>query len=222
MLLAAAGASGAEPETAASSPCPGATAWLAAHPGASSEAIAQRDAARLLADPELREQLRTRVAMDQRARKAWLANPRDFKRSGEVRRLDAANSAWLRGLAERRQFPDAAAVGEGGLVDLWLLVQHADADIALQEIWLTVLQQRQLDGEFAAGEVARLSDRILKGRGQPQRYGTQFSPEEWLASKFIPPDGRPFADFDIHRSALGLMPLADYACQMTWERTGRH
>lgn len=217
-LLAGPSAYGAEPGLAAISPCQGATQWLAAHPAQATEMMALRDTARTLTNTELRENLRMRVALDQRARRTWLASPRDSKRLAEVTRIDANNLTWLRGLVQTP--PHADEIGEGGLYDLWLLVQHADRDIALQEIWLTVFQQRLREGEFGANELARLTDRVRKGRGQPQLYGTQFSPEEWLASKFVPPGGRSFPEFDEYRALLGMMPLADYACQMTWERTG--
>ncbi len=66
-------------------------------------------------------------------------------------------------------------------------------------------------GELPADDLARLTDRVLLAAGKPQRFGTQF---DWYAGQFTPKGAGNIADIEANRQALGLMPLADYACMM--------
>lgn len=208
-------------EDAAPAPCAGAEAWLKAHPDASHEAMAQRDAARTLRDPALRAELDERYARDQRARVAFLAKPKDPQRKRAVVLADQSNLRWLRELVAGQGFPTAAQVGEEGVDQAWLLVQHMDDDPQFQAALLPTLEQRHADGELGADNLARYTDRVLKAQGKPQRYGTQFSPEEMGSDHFGLPDEASVREVDAHRRALGVMPLADYTCMMRAARIGK-
>ena len=50
-----------------------------------------------------------------------------------------------------------------------------------------------------------------RGAGKPQRFGSQF---DWYSGQFKPKGAGNIADIEANRRALGLMPLADYACMM--------
>jgi hypothetical protein len=208
-------------QASAPTPCAGAEAWLKAHPEASHEAMARRDTARTLLDPALRAELDERFARDQRARVAVLAKPRDPQRKRAVVLADQGNLRWLRELVAGKGFPTAAQVGEEGLDHAWLLLQHMDDDPQFQAALLPTLEQRYADGELGADNLARFTDRVLKAQGKPQRYGTQFSPEEMGSQHFGLPDDASVREVEAHRRDLGVMPLADYACMMRLARIGR-
>ena len=202
-------------------PCPGALAWLAAHPDESNSAMTQRDAARTFSDPALRADLAERFVRDQDARNAWIAHRGAPGLSAWVNRVDADNLQWLHRLVRRKGFPTVAQVGERGVRNAWLLLQHADQDPAFQAALLPVLMQRHADGELDGMTLSRFVDRVMVAGHQPQRYGTQFSPEAWATAHFGLPDEQAVQDVDDHRRALEIMPLADYVCMMSYVRRPR-
>lgn len=212
-LLCAASASGAA--------CPGADAWQAAHPQESDEARAQRDAARGFTHPALRAELAERVARDQKARIAYLADRSDEAAARAVNRIDDDNLRWLHALVRAQDFPTVGQVGEQGVQHAWLLAQHADIAPKFQAALLPVMTLRAADGELPLSDFARFTDRVLKAQGKPQRYGTQFSPEEWATPHFGLPDEDSVQLVEANRRALGVMPLADYVCMMSEARKPR-
>lgn len=216
-----AAASQAEPAPAAEThvSCPGATAWEETHKDLLPEAMARRDAARLLTKPELLAEIRKRADRDQEARRVWLEHQSNRLLADAVYRVDQGNIAWLRRLIGTAGLPTAAEVGESGVHLTFLLIQHADAARDLQQKALPILVERYKTGELPATDLARLIDRILVEQKKPQRFGTQF---DWLSGKFPLPDPAQVAEIDANRRELGLMPLADYACRMNdWLRTPR-
>jgi hypothetical protein len=196
---------------AADAPCPGADAWKEAHRDQLAAALTARDAARSFSAPELRAELERRVEADQHARKRLLNNPQDLEARNSVLRMDEENLAWLKKLVNENGIPTVAQVGENGVHWTWLLVQHADADPGFQMSIQPVFAQRQAAGELPADDLAKLTDRVLLAAGKPQRFGTQF---DWFSGKFRPKGSVNLADIDANRQAIGLMPLADYACMM--------
>jgi hypothetical protein len=223
LLCASLGASaqGIEETGLPSMPCPGALAWIAAHPEATPEAAARRDAARLLGDPALAAELKERAAKDQEARLAWTADLGNRQAQRAVVLLDRDNVQWLYKLVTTRGFPTAAQVGEVGLHHLWLLAQHADEQPRFQAQLLPAFEQRQAAGELSTSDLARFTDRVLKAQGKPQRYGTQFPPEEWANGHFGLRDDAAVRAVEANRRAIGAMPLADYVCMMRDARKGR-
>ncbi len=207
--------------TAGATACPGAAAWAAAHPEESEEAVARRDAARSLTDPQLRAELAQRVAREQKARTAAVARPDNARAWRDVTLADESNFAWLQELVRTRGFPTAAQVGEQGVTHAWLLVHHADRNRDFQAALLPVLRQRAIDGELGLNDFARFTDRVLKGHGRPQYYGTQFSPAAWATPHFGLPDAASMREVEAHRQELGIMPLADYVCMMSEARKPR-
>jgi hypothetical protein len=216
LLCASLGASaqGIEETGLPSMPCQGALAWIGAHPEATREAAARRDAARLLGDPALALELKERAAKDQAARLAWVADRGNRQAQRAVGLIDQDNVKWLYGVVTTKGFPTAAQVGEVGLHHLWLLAQHADAQPRFQAQLLPAFEQRQAAGELSTSDLARLTDRVLKAQGKPQRYGTQFPPEEWAGAHFGLPDDAAVQAVEANRRAIGAMPLADYVCMM--------
>jgi len=214
-------AAGAEEGGKPPYPCAGVTAWRKAHPEQEHEAMLRRDAARTLSDPALRAELDERFTRDQEARRAWMDRLSDRHRQRAVVLSDKDNLRWLRELVAGKGFPTAAQVGEEGVNRAWLLMQHMDTDPQFQAALLPVLEQRFKDGELSGDDLARFTDRVLKAQGKPQRYGTQFPPEEMGREYFGLPDEASLREVEANRRALGLMPLADYTCMMRVARIGR-
>lgn len=222
LLLAGDGrAAAADPVGHETMPCPGALAWLDAHPDESDGAMTRRDAARTFSDPSLRADLAERFMRDQDARNAWIAHRSGPFSGAWVNRVDADDLQWLHSLVRRKGFPTVAQVGERGVRHAWLLLQHADQDPAFQAALLPVLTQRHADGELNGTTLSRFVDRVMVAQHQPQRYGTQFSPEAWATAHFGLPDEQAVRDVDDRRRALGIMPLADYVCMMSYARRPR-
>jgi hypothetical protein len=205
-------------EAAPALACAGATAWEAAHPEQTDQAMAARDAARTLRDPALRAELDARFTRDQDARHQWIADHANRRLTRAVNEIDAENLAWLHKLVRVHGFPTAAQVGERGVQDGWLLAQHADTDPPFQAELLPALQQRYVAGELSGISLSRFADRVAKAYHQPQRYATQFTTEAWATSHFGLPDEDSVRAVDAHRRDLGIMPLADYVCMMSRAR----
>ena len=199
--------------------CSGADAWHTAHPEESSEAIAERDANRAFTNPKLRAELSERVANDQAARRELLRS-RAPRAHSVVLAIDENNIKWLHALVSDRGFPTVAEVGEQGMHEAWVLAQHADRAPKFQAELLPALEQRHAQGELSADDLARFTDRVMVSQNKPQRYGTQFPPEEMRSKWFGLPDEQAVRDVDARRRALGVMPLADYACMISHARLG--
>lgn len=197
---------------AAPAPCPGAAAWREAHRDQLPAALAQRDQARTFNAPDLRAELERRFEEDQRERQKLVVNPQDRAVRNLVQHMDSENLLWLKKLLKDNGIPTVSQVGESGVHWTWVLVQHADEDPQLQARVQPIFAQRYEAGELPADDLARLTDRVLLAAGKPQRFGTQF---DWYSGQFKPKGAANIADIEANRQALGLMPLADYACMMS-------
>lgn len=74
---------------------------------------------------------------------------------------------------------------------------------------LKLAQPQVQRGEVSGDQVALLTDDILSGRGQPQRYGTNFILRD---GELKPAPIEDEANVDRRRQALGMISLASYAC----------
>ncbi|MBU4421873.1 hypothetical protein L6259_01045 [Candidatus Parcubacteria bacterium] len=81
--------------------------------------------------------------------------------------LDAIHNTKLHRIIEDYGYPNAKILGKAGLYYFWLLIQHQDEDVKLQEDCLK-------NCNFAPKEKAFLTDRILVRYDKKQIYGTQF------------------------------------------------
>lgn len=202
-----------------SMPCPGAQAWLAAHPDTTFAAMQRRDAARTLTDPALAAELTARFERDQQARRLWIADRSNRQAQRAAAQIDADDIRWLTHLIATKGTPTAAKVGELGVHNTWLLAQHADQLPELQAALLADFEQRHADGELSTSDLARFTDRVLVGQHKPQRYGTQFTPAQWHGAHFGLPDDAAVHQVEDNRRALGTMTLVDYVCMMGYART---
>lgn len=192
--------------------CPGMAAWAKAQ---EARLAAERKAhpSAKPSQPALRDELLRMGDADAKARNAAIAgggrDPALFKAVSDV---DGRNLPRIKQIDAEQGFPTPAQVGSDGMHAAWLIVQHADRDPGFQAHVLQELQGRPGHGGVDTQEYAALTDRVLLAQHKPQRYGTQFDPAGIKDGELKP---RPMEDavhVDQRRAAIGLPPLADYAC----------
>ncbi len=159
---------------------------------------------------EVRDELVRMGKEDQAVQFDETVNPFD---DGHNARIDIAFERNARRLAEIVQefgWPTERQVGADAAKAAFLIVQHADFDIALQ--------RRALAAMTAAGakksDIAYLTDRVLTNEGKPQRFGTQLMEGRDESGRATP---HPIADpegVDARRAAHGIRPLEQYLDEM--------
>lgn len=158
---------------------------------------------------QLREELVEMARLDQELREDF--GPDRMQDTVFMRRMltsQQLHAARMGEILDEHGWPGPGLVGESGAEAAWLLIQHGD--LALQQRALNLLRASQNPG-IPPSAIAMLTDRVLVGEGEPQRYGTQFSIV----------DGRPKLDslenpdsVDAWRAEVGLNPLAEYIEQV--------
>lgn len=196
---------------AALAKCPGAAAFVRTQEQAKADAATAPPAETAApSEPALRARLLEMERLDQQVRNG------DWSQAamGKMLALDAEHLPQMRRIvAEHDGLPSVAQVGRDGVAAAWLLVQHADADPALQERVLgTLTRQGARRGEVSVHQQVLLTDRVLVANGKPQRYGSQLVPEQgrWVPKPIADP-----AQVDVLRAGMDEMPLADYVCVAT-------
>ena len=212
-----ASAPSAEPSvsTAASTPAaPPAEESASSAPSGSAipavEAIPHEPATEI--NEELRDELLAMMAEDQAVR-TGVAPPGDDRTAeelfGQMGAVDRANSERIREILEEHGWPGWSMVGEEGSLAAWVIIQHADLQLDLQELGLRYLQGAVDAGDASAGDLAYLIDRVRVAKGQPQVYGTQLTgdPDGELMPRTPIEDE---ANVDARRAAAGLGTLEEY------------
>lgn len=129
----------------------------------------------------------------------------------EQQATDRTHTNRLKAIFGAHGWPAKADVGSEAATAAFLVVQHADHDLAFQKEYLAFLERELAKGEAPAQAVALLTDRTRLAEGRPQLYGTQMT----IADGTVTLD--PIEDearVDERRSALGLEPLADYIAKV--------
>lgn len=111
----------------------------------------------------------------------------------------------LKKLVEKFGCIDIPQFGEKASHYAWLIVQHANHDVAFQEEYLTLM----LKAEVLKRDVAYLTDRIAILRGEPQTYGTQFDPAT-LLSNYSPYPIKNMEVVDQRREEMGLDTMEEH------------
>lgn len=121
-------------------------------------------------------------------------------------RDDSARSVWLRRVVAGHGWPTRASTPDSAAGAAWLILQHSPF-YDWQDEMLPTLQALAARGELPPADLALFTDRVLVHRGQPQRYGTQFSV---AGGRLVPAPIADLAGVDARRAAVGLPPMADY------------
>lgn len=121
--------------------------------------------------------------------------------------LEHARSARIAEIIDATGWPGISRVGEDGSAAAWLLVQHADDDVELQERALMLLERAVAAGEASASNFAYLTDRVCANLDRRQVYGTQF---QGSGESFGPLPITDRVRLDRRRASMGLESFADY------------
>ncbi len=185
--------------------CPGIALWEAHRKAELSGAKYDQDGSK----PHLRDELVAWAAQDQKVRNV----PADelMKRGAaalqDVTKVDRANLEHLRNVIASDGLPTLPMVGTRGMNAFWILVQHADGDVALQDRVLKALSNNSQG--LPPDQIALLTDRVLINQGKAQRYGSQF---HRVNGAFVLDPVEDEAHLAERRDAVGLMPLSAYEC----------
>jgi hypothetical protein len=168
-------------------------------------------------DPKLRQELLTRMAEDQEARKQWLRlmgpqQSKDAKQQikaaqAKLRDVDRKNLVRMKEIVKHSGWPGKSLVGSDGSQAAWLLVQHADSDLTFQKRCLTLISAAVKKREAAPEQMAYLTDRVRVAENKRQVYGTQFHE---VGGKQEPYPVENEAELDRRRKDVGMPPMVEY------------
>jgi len=122
--------------------------------------------------------------------------------------IDCDNTVWLRAQLATVGWFSIPKYGAEADNAAWYLVQHADRAKDFQRDMLVKLQGLP-PGDTDPKRLGYLWDRVARGEGRPQRYGTQGSCEadgSWKSFESEDP-----AHLDERRASLGMEPIAEHA-----------
>jgi hypothetical protein len=196
--------------TTSASPTP--TASVSPLPAPAPVAIDKPPTTAPVEDPALRTELLAMLVQDQAVR-TGVAPPGDPRTPDELAadwdETDRRNSARMAEVLDAHGWPGWRLVGSDGAFAAFVLVQHADLDLPLQQRGLDLLTAAVHAGDADPSDLAYLVDRVRVATNQPQVYGTQWGSDESGAPAPRTPIEDP-AQVDIRRAAVGLGTLADY------------
>ena len=160
-----------------------------------------------VADEKLRQELLDRMEKDQAIRKEAMKQNPGVTEFVKMNKVDHENTKWLKTIIERHGWPGKALVGEDGAHAAWLLVQHADLDLAFQKKCLPLLTAAVKKNDASGQDLAYLVDRVHVAEKKPQVYGTQL---DQVDGKLKPKPIEDEEHVDERRKEVGLPSLSEY------------
>lgn len=129
-----------------------------------------------------------------------------------VRHVRETNLAAFRAFFQKSGWPSIDRYGEDADQAAFLIVQHADDDVAFQQAMLAAIGPLAEAGKTAPSQYALLYDRVQVNQGRPQRFGTQGDCQQgqWKPNPVDAPQ-----DLDALRVRYRLPPMAEYAASNT-------
>ncbi len=163
-----------------------------------------------LGDPALRAEILAMKVEDQRVRMVMvkLTEAPTQAQMDELDAIDTRTTARMKEIIAAKGWPGKKLVGDDGAAAAWLLVQHADLDVAFQKHCLALLEEAVAAGDADPRDHAYLYDRIAVAEHRLQRYGTQFGGDDEPQPIEDP------ANVDARREGVGLGTMAEYRLQM--------
>ena len=125
-----------------------------------------------------------------------------------------ARTERLAEILDEYGWPGFDLVGEDGSLAAWVIAQHADLDLDVQQRALELLREAAEQDQASRGDLAYLHDRVAVATGEPQMYGTQIR----CGEDQLPVSATPIADeasVDERRAGAGLPPFEEYIAEMT-------
>jgi hypothetical protein len=119
--------------------------------------------------------------------------------------VDKANTERMKSIISEIGWPTISKVGERGVRNSWLLVQHADRDPEFQLACLELMKAAP-EGEVRKIDIAYLEDRVRINQKQKQLYGTQFTQKD---GKHVPLPIEDESQVNDRRASMGMDTLDD-------------
>lgn len=151
--------------------------------------------------PEIAAELQSMAAVDQDMRE------RSQTEGYWDETVDSTHTARMKEIVAEIGWPTISKVGKTASDKAWLLVQHADHDVAFQIQCLELMKAAPAT-EVDPTNIAFLEDRVLVNQGKEQIYGTQFTEVD---GKYIPQPIEDEENVDARRAEVGMEPLSEYA-----------
>jgi hypothetical protein len=155
--------------------------------------------------PQIALELEEMVSVDQEMRKKNLADDEFWDKE-----IDRKNTERMKLIIKEIGWPTRTKVGERGMKDAWLLVQHADHDLEFQRQCLELMLAEDPD-EVGRRNIAYLTDRVLVNEGKPQLYGSQFT---GTSGAFIPKPVEDMEHINDRRKEMGLSNIEEGIAEM--------
>ncbi len=138
---------------------------------------------------------------------AMMGQPEGPATQAERRQLTERFRQWVKA----HGWPLRSEVGASGAQSAWLLVQHADHDLAWQREALGLMEALLPRGEVNPSDLAYLRDRVAMATNGRQSYGTQGAcqgPGQWEPFAIEAPES-----LERRREAMELGPMSRYRAQ---------
>lgn len=148
-----------------------------------------------------------RLALDSTIRKYGDSSAEAINLVRTINRYDSLNAATVSAILDEHGWLGKQTIGEAGNRTLFLVVQHAD--LAVQEKYVSLLEDAVKKGNAQPSQLALLTDRIAIRKGEKQIYGSQIGQDPETLKYFLLPLEDP-ANVDKRRKKVGLPPLAEY------------
>lgn len=129
---------------------------------------------------------------------------KDYQKN--AKELEDANNKRLDKIFDQLGWPVISTYGEEVSNGAWLLIQHADSNVPLQERALELMKAAP-KGEVKLEGVAYLEDRVRINKKEPQLYGTQNEFDD--GGNRIPSHIENPEELDARRASMGLLPYAE-------------
>ncbi|AFU98724.1 DUF6624 domain-containing protein [Simiduia agarivorans] len=129
-----------------------------------------------LCDTEaLKSELKIRADKDQHLRKSWKPGLKlsDDTILQDILALEKSNAVYIPDLLQKCGWPKKSVVGEDTALHIWLLVQHLDNHLHIQNQAAVKMWEAVAQGEASNGSYSALIDRNRRNSNLPQVYGFQ-------------------------------------------------
>lgn len=124
--------------------------------------------------------------------------------------IDRKNTEHIKQIIKKYGWPTIFLVGKKASNYAWLLVQHADHDVAFQKKCLKLIEKSYKNNQKSINpaNIAYLTDRVLVNESKRQIFGTQFYHNR--SGNFVPRPIRDAKNLEENRAKYGLIPFREY------------
>lgn len=123
--------------------------------------------------------------------------------------IDSLNLVRVKSIIKRHGWLGPKKIGDKANKAIFLVIQHADNDLAMQTKSLSTMKRAVRKGDANAKDLALLQDRVARGHGKRQVYGSQI--EKTKAGEYFIAPIKNEKNVNKRRAKAGLQPLEQYA-----------